>query len=34
MERGGGTHQTRGTTAHFVRLAAMIALLPKYRRNR
>jgi len=30
----GGTHQTTGTTAHFVRVAAKVALPPKYRRDR
>jgi hypothetical protein len=30
----GGTHQTSGTTALFVRLVAKVALPPKYRRNR
>ena len=32
--RSGGTHQTRGTTAHFVRLVAKVALPPKYRGRR
>src|SRR6266540_4288784 len=32
--RSGGTRRTRGTTAHFVRLAAKIALPPRCRRGR
>jgi hypothetical protein len=34
MERGGGTSQTSGTTAPFVRLVAKVVLAPKYGRDR